>query len=131
VILSALLLLLVQDKPIDCDKDQSQLALNICADRDFQAADAALNRQWKIAYARMKALDVGYDKDRREGDRSLGYAPALLESQRTWLKYRDAQCTVEGQYMRGGSGEPMMYSTCMAGLTRDRTTFLAKMLEDH
>ena len=128
--LSALLLLLAQDKPIDCDKDQSQLALNICADEAFQAADAALNRQWGISYARMKALDFSYDKDRREGDRSLGYAPALLESQRAWLKYRGAQCAVEGQYMRGGSGEPMLYSTCMAGLTRDRTNFLAELLED-
>jgi uncharacterized protein YecT (DUF1311 family) len=129
--LLAFLLLTAQDRPIDCDKDQTQLAMNICADRDFQAADAKLNKQWKIALARMKDLDVSYDRDRREGDTSAGYAPTLLESQRAWLKYREAQCAVEGQYMRGGSGEPMMYSTCMASLTRNRTAFLATLLEDH
>ena len=127
----AFLLLAAQDKPIDCEKDYAQQVMNICADRDFQAADAKLKEQWKIALARMKDLDASYDRDRREGDTSAGYAPTLLESQRAWLKYREAQCAVEGQYMRGGSGEPMMYSTCMAGLTRDRTAFLAKLLEDH
>jgi uncharacterized protein YecT (DUF1311 family) len=107
-----------------CSSPQTQLEINICAGEDFKKADAALNRQWAATSALMRAQDkAAYTpKDGRPG-----YYQALLDAQRAWLKFRDAQCRVEGFAMRGGSAESMTVSTCLAGVTRARTKQLKDM----
>jgi len=80
--------------------------------------------QYNIVAARMKQMDAGLD---RTYDKRPGYFAAFLESQRAWLKFRDAHCVVEGYYARGGSMEPLMVNTCLEEVTKQRTEQLRSL----
>jgi uncharacterized protein YecT (DUF1311 family) len=90
---------------IDCAHAMAQQDMNICADKDYQKADAALNRAYKAAMAGLGAPD-----------RDL-----LRASERAWIGYRDAQCTFENAPNQGGSIYPMVYAGCLTTLTKART----------
>ena len=126
-----LALLLLAQAPADapqwnCDEPIAQQELNYCAHQDYLAADADLNAQWGITSAEMKERDKG---GWGEEDGRPGYFETLLEGQRAWLKYRDAQCTSEGYWARGGSMEHMLRSYCLARLTKLRTAELRELVE--
>jgi len=89
--------------------------MNICAEKDFEAAGAELNAAWKDARKAAKATDAGLPGDLKGADK------ALLAAQRAWIGYRDAECELEGFEARGGSMEPLLVSGCKAQLTRTRT----------
>ena len=109
-----------------CDDMQTQSQMTYCAGLEYRRADAAMNRQWIKTVAAMKTLDREFTSN---FDKRAGYFAALLEAQRTWLKYRDAHCISEGYQMRGGSGEPMLVNLCLASLTEDRTKQLHQLEE--
>ncbi|MCJ8159584.1 lysozyme inhibitor LprI family protein [Sphingomonas sp. LaA6.9] len=111
----------------NCASPVTQADMNQCADRDYQAADAALNRQWKVTSEAMKTAD----REAGAQDGRPGYAASLLEAQRAWLKYRDTHCVSEGYQARGGSMEPMLVSACRAELTKQRTEQLRKLAESN
>ena len=130
MILSALFALAAaaQEPEIDCDNAMAQFELNACAYREFERADAAMNAQWKVTAARMKAIDADFD---RTQDNRPGYFDTLLAAQRAWLTYRDKHCAGEGYTMRGGSAEPMMISGCQTQLTDARTKQLKELIEEY
>ncbi len=101
----------------ECDEPQTQLAMTLCARAEYERADAEMNTQWGLTTAAMKARDAELDAS----DRQPGYFETLLESQRAWLKYRDAQCLSESFMARGGSLQPMAESQCRTYLTTLRT----------
>ena len=49
---------------------------------------------------------------------------ALRNSERAWVKARDARCYRDSASMRGGSGEGILYSGCILEETIKRTVFL-------
>ncbi len=104
--------------PDECHDPQTQQDMNYCAARDFASADAALNEQWAITVAAMRELDREID---RQYDDQPGHYDTLLEAQRAWLRYRDAQCRSEGFYARGGSMQPMLEAFCRTYMTELRT----------
>ena len=114
------------EEEIDCGEPTTQIEMTICANRDFETADAALNEQWAITASKMKKLDeeMGPPTDGRPS-----YFDALLEAQRAWLAFRDANCRVEGYRLRGGSAEPMETSGCMALMTKARTVELRELVK--
>ena len=123
--IAAVLLMLAQAGANDpphpealCDDPHTQSEMNLCAARDFAAADAELNAQWAITSAAMKARDTRID---RRHDRQPGHFDTLLQAQRAWLTYRDAQCRTEGFMARGGTMQPMLEAQCKAYLTHLRT----------
>jgi uncharacterized protein YecT (DUF1311 family) len=126
MIFIALLLLAAQDAPVDCAKAMTQRDLSECADLRFQEADREMNAQWRVTLAALRKADKEIAGD--------GYGPPsaqrLLDAQRAWLTYRDAQCLVEGEYARGGSMRPMLESQCKATLTGERTETLRELLEE-
>ena len=87
-----------------CANAQTQADMNRCAGQDYARADAAMTRQWKTTYAAMK-------------NRGGRFSAQLLDSQRAWLKYRDAQCTIASAEFEGGSLQPMAAAQCRARLT--------------
>ncbi|RVE90242.1 lysozyme inhibitor LprI family protein [Sinorhizobium meliloti] len=110
----------------DCRKAVTQMDLNICADQDYRAADAELNKTYRLAVAAMPATD------KELGDIDAAYAgalEALKKAQRAWIGYRDGQCELAGFEARGGSMEPMLVSGCLAELTRKRTAELKELME--
>jgi uncharacterized protein YecT (DUF1311 family) len=95
------------DEPdgIDCNTAVSQNDMNICADKDYRGADAALNRTWRDT---IKGLDA-HTLD------------LLRKSQRAWIQFRDAECTYQSAENEGGSIYPMVYAGCLTRLTKLRT----------
>lgn len=113
-----------------CDQakaDQGiQSAMTICAHRDFLEADSAMNAQWAETAKEMKNRDLLAETF---DDGRPGYFEALLDAQRKWIAFRDAQCVSEGYYARGGSMEPMLVGLCKAQLTRERAEQLRDLVE--
>ena len=109
-----------------CKSPVTQMDMNICSDRDFQAADRELNAQWSLTTAQMRDLD---SEPRPSGDRRSGYFDQLRAAQRLWISFRDAHCASEGYQARGGSMEPMLVSGCRATLTRARTLQLRELAD--
>jgi uncharacterized protein YecT (DUF1311 family) len=131
--ISILLMALVAQASFDarareygCDDAQSQLAMNMCAELDFERADADLNRVYREEVASARQADREIDSD----DHRPTSEAVLRQAQRAWLTFRDAQCTYEGYgEARGGSMEPMVYSGCLARLTRERIAQLGPSAE--
>jgi uncharacterized protein YecT (DUF1311 family) len=96
------------------DRDHSQKAMNMCAGEAFQRADAELNRVWREI------------QDHFSDDADM--KKLLLEGQRGWLKYKEAQCELTAYDSRGGSMWPMVISGCRADMTRRRVQELKDML---
>ena len=124
MILTALMLLSspqAAEPQVDCEEPITQMAMNICAGREYQAVDRELNAVWKKASQRAKSTDadIGDGTQHRE----------LLAAQRAWLTFRDAHCSFEANQYRGGSIMPLIRSTCLTALTEARTKQLREYLE--
>lgn len=130
MILASLLLLAAaaQDPDVDCENPQYQVEMNLCAGKDYDAADAALNAQYKQTVAALKARDKDID---RSYDSQPTHYDTLLAAQRAWITYRDQQCLSESFAARGGTMAPMLHSGCMARLTRERTAELKELIEEY
>jgi uncharacterized protein YecT (DUF1311 family) len=103
---------------------QTQADMNRSTSATYAQADAAMTAQWKRTLAYMKGRDA-QDTSRGGG---FGYAAALLESQRAWLKFRDTQCVIAGGEFAGGSAQGMAMATCKTRLSRDRTAQLKALV---
>jgi len=120
------LLLAGSEPPWNCADPQAQQEMNWCAAKEFEAADAELNAQWKLTAAAMKERDGDID---RTYDKRSGYFETLLAAQRAWLSYRGQHCASEGYLFRGGSMEALLVGTCKTKLTRERTQQLRFLIE--
>ena len=92
-----------------CDDAYTQAELNQCTYEDYQNADKDLNAVYKVLV----------DTIKKSGDTEA--KTKLVEAQRAWIKFRDAECEFSAHPMNGGSGWPMLHNGCMAHLTRVRT----------
>jgi len=97
-----------------CEDPQTQVELNLCADRKFKAADAELNRVYNQLAAKLEA----------------GGRAKLKAAEASWLKYRDDNCAYEEELYEGGSMQPLIYSSCLERMTKSRTTELRGQLKD-
>lgn len=102
---------------------QTQAGMNAQAGAEWKKADAAMTATWRTTYAAMKRRDAAMPT--RGG--GYGYAAATLDSQRAWLKFRDAQCMIEGAEFAGGSMQPLARTQCLTRMTRERTRQLGTM----
>lgn len=97
---------------------QTQSAMNSCQDLDFKQADAELNR----VYQQIK---------RAYQDNPL-FLAKLKQSQRAWLKQRDADLAMrfpaEDTALEYGSVYPMCYAAVATELTTQRIAFLKQWL---
>lgn len=93
-----------QDKCYDAAKDQA--SLNKCADAAFKESDKKLNEFYKQIEARLKD-----DADTKT---------LLVQAQRDWVKFRDAECSFQTAGAAGGSVMPMLVAQCMDSLTQAR-----------
>lgn len=113
-----------QSEP-NCNAPQTQLDMNVCAQRAWKAADGDLALAYGLALAFMKQRD-----DDLQSNLSGG-VNALRAAQRAWLSFRDANCKWHGFAVRGGSMEPMVVANCLEKMTRDRTEELRDMTEEN
>ena len=97
-----------------CDDPQTQTEMNICADKRFKAADAALNRVYNQLASKLEA-------DARA---------KLKAAEVSWLKYRDDNCDYEAAPFEGGTMQPLILFSCMERMTKARTEELRGQLKD-
>ena len=91
----------------DCmDAAETQAAMNVCAQQEYQVADAELNTLYHEIRQR-----VGDDSDKRQ---------LLQDAKRVWITYRDAECAFAGSATAGGSAYAMAYDFCLADMTQTR-----------
>ena len=93
---------------LDC-RNGTQIELNECADADFRTADAKLNAAYRAITRRLTD-----DPARR----------SLVEAQRAWIRFRDAECAFDTNIYEGGSIRPLMFSVCLKRVTEQRTADL-------
>ncbi|MEM0997247.1 MAG: lysozyme inhibitor LprI family protein [Bacteroidota bacterium] len=97
----------------DCDDPRTQMDMNECAQREFKAADQALN----VAYKKLMAL-VDDDLEAK-----------IRQAQRTWVKFRDESCECERFLYDGGSISPLIWANCRTRATQQRTEELNSLLD--
>ena len=96
-----------------CEERGSQAEASGCARREYEAADAELNK----VYGRLAAALDAEDK-------------ALLKaSELAWIKYRDSTCEFESSQYKGGTMRPMIESFCLTRVTKARTAELKEQYE--
>lgn len=97
---------------------QTQTAMNSCQNLDFKTADAELNRVYR-------QLQLIYQDDPQ-------FLAKLKQSQRTWIKQRDADLAMRfpaaNTALEYGSVYPMCYAAVATELTTQRIGFLKQWL---
>jgi uncharacterized protein YecT (DUF1311 family) len=115
-----------QDEPdVDCDQATTQMAMNICSGREYEAADRELNAIYKKAMARQREIDVDAAA---MSPAHVGAVAALRKAQRAWIDYRDGHCEAFGFAGLGGSIRPLLVSNCLKLLTTNRTKELRDLI---
>jgi uncharacterized protein YecT (DUF1311 family) len=97
-----------------CDGNTYQM--KICASYQWVAEDLRMNKIYKEIRAKAKLM---------------GYEQSLLQSQRTWIAYRDSTCALEGQMgAGGGTAEGLYILSCKRRITEERADGLAELLKN-
>lgn len=128
-ILSALAVFLVvgsayaQDET-KCNPDGNTAEMAACAENDYQAEDAKLNKVYAKYLKKMQSMDA--DMGNNEGDTAVA---RLKTAQRAWIAFRDAECPLESVDNMGGSIERILGASCLANMTKERTTTLQAQLK--
>ena len=114
IIVLAFVLNLAPARAIEC-ADQTQSGLNACAGAAFKRADDALNQTYRAIVARLK--------DDAEKTR------LLVQAQKAWIGWRDAECGFSSSSVTGGSIYPLIYAQCLESQTIQRVKALASYLK--
>ena len=94
-----------QDEKIDCTSQSLNMReLDQCAGRVFKAADARLEALYRLLMQKY---------DARNG-------ALLAAAQKSWLVWRDAECSYETNGTAGGSINAMMWTKCRTAKTEAR-----------
>lgn len=101
-------------QPLNCQKANTQLELNQCADLSAKAADRKLNQVYQQVRAKYR------------GEQET----LLLNAEEAWVKFRDASCAFSRSRFAGGSIAPMVYSNCLTNLTKQQTQELKSYLQE-
>ena len=101
-------------KKAPCSDANTQAEMNICAGKEYKAADVTLNR----VYQQLVAMLEPEEKSQ------------LKEAQTAWIKYRDTNCDFVADQYKGGSIRPMIYGLCLAEVTSNRTSELKAQIKN-
>jgi uncharacterized protein YecT (DUF1311 family) len=98
---------------IDCKTAASTPAVEFCASREYHAADLRLNEAYRAVAAFVDKADVPPEARAK-------WHNALVEAQRRWIAFRDAECALTGYQWYGGTGRAGAETTCKTQLTNGR-----------
>lgn len=100
---------------VDCANASDQATMNQCAGQAFKAADKELNTLYQQITGRLKNNPDG--------------KKLLVNAQRAWVSFRDAECTFSASGVAGGSVYPLVYSSCLTAVTKARVETLKQYLK--
>ena len=101
-----------------CPDNATQEEINYCVARDFKLAEHVLDSVYNVV-----RTDLSYEHEEGTADYSTPDASirnALLQSQRSWLKYRDDCSKLVKTFFEGGSMSNAQAWTFKTKLTLDR-----------
>lgn len=104
----------------ECDRAETTLAMGACLQEALGAADAELNRTYRLAMEGAQGGDGA----------GTSVAAALKAAQRAWITYRDLACAAEAANYGGGSLAPIARAGCLLRLTNERVAELSEFLPD-
>lgn len=104
-----------------CDTMSSNVEYKDCLAKLAQRQDDELND----LYGQVKTLLQSYDQ---LGSETAPLVPALKTAQKSWLAFRDAQCTMEYGMAQGGTAGGGYNSDCLCNLSYNRNIDLKRML---
>ncbi|WP_144874662.1 lysozyme inhibitor LprI family protein [Hyella patelloides] len=103
-----------EDFPNNCDRPVTQIELNNCAHLEYQEADLKLNQ----VYQQLRKKNQNTEREQQ-----------LMNTQLAWLKFRDLNCEYAASRYQGGSIQPLIYSSCLTRLTKERIQHLESYLK--
>lgn len=105
---------------------QTTLGMSSCLSAEAEVWDDYLNAEYRATRDWMKAADA----------EEAGFFPEfavraekLLEAQRAWIAFRDAECALDYAEWGAGSMRTIAYADCMLQMTAERTMELRDMRE--
>jgi len=103
------------------DSTSSNPEFKACLSRAADAADAKLNDGYKALQAAI-----------RKAGKEMGQSPdiqlsSLTTAQKTWIAYRDENCTFEDELAFGGTAIGGNYSACLCALSLERAEDFARI----
>jgi len=108
---------------VSCDTALNTFELNACAERAFEADDAALNAAYRKALDAIAKHDAPAPYDRK------AYEAAFRAAQRAWVAYRDGDCKGVVPFgWGGGTGTTAAVLGCLSAKTKVRTQEISEML---
>lgn len=100
----------------------STFGMMTCMMAETQAWDDLLNAEYALLRARAQAMDA----NESQPDYAVR-ADLLLDAQRAWITFRDAECALSYSEFGGGSMRVLNGSGCMMQMTAERTIELKFM----
>lgn len=112
----------------NCDDATSTAEINECIQNEYDAADKELNQVYKTIVASLKKdIKTGDEFEKKDAKETL---IRLITSQRTWIKYRLENCSLESIQMLGGSGEGTINGGCQVRMTKEKTQQLKEIFSN-
>lgn len=93
-----------------------------CSYAETDVWDALLNAQYKVTMATFRNVEM--DNTDEPNERA---AATLRDAQRSWIKFRDTQCTAEAALWGSGSGRQVAHATCLMRMTAERFLSLEEL----
>lgn len=94
---------------------QTQSEMNEEAFNAYTLADKKMYETYKLILANLSTKD---EKD------------LLIASQKAWIVYKEAHCKSIAKGYEGGSMQPLIYNSCMEGITNERINQLNQYNEE-
>jgi uncharacterized protein YecT (DUF1311 family) len=107
----------------DCPNATSTVQMNECMAQAAKTADAKLNRTYQHVLATLKGAD-----DDAQQSYPASTKASLVEAQRAWVRYRDADCMAVFHQSQGGSIRTVAQLSCVKERTEQRTRELEVFL---
>lgn len=117
--LSLFILLLILSNhafSLDCDKATSTPEINECGQLELNKAENELN----LVYQRVLKMMDKISKEPAIGDKT-GLKKSLIDAQRLWVKFREADCNTIYTLWSDGTIRTAMYLGCMRAGAEQRT----------
>ena len=107
---------------LDCNKAISTPEINACAKQEQEKVEAELNAVYKEVMKSLSEPDTEYEKPSE-------VKAALIEAQRAWIKFREADCNAVYIQNQGGTIRTVMYISCMQQRAKQRIKELRNFIE--
>ncbi len=108
------------DNNIDCNNPRGTLEVNQCVDLEAKESDKRLNEVFRRVIKKLTHSEHDADQDAERGNGDAWKKGTLIDAQRAWIKYRDAQCKAVYYQWAPGTGSTSAQLACLKELTDAR-----------